>query len=175
MKRLVSLLAAAGLVAALAPSPAAADAAGIPCRALMAPALRAGTAMEQLQLRTFHIQVSAPKKTYRRGSTAKLNVTVTRPAHEDPLGAGAPMDPPVGMPAEGVNVGAGVSMGDVFVFGHAVTNSAGKATVPLKIPSSAGKGVARADVLAWQRVVDTPCLIIEEQGYRHQPGIFKVR
>lgn len=135
--------------------------------------LRSG-AIEVVGLRTYHLVVEADKPSYKVGDTAVINVTVTRPAHEDPLGQGIPMDPPESFPAENVNVGIGLRIGDVFLFGHALTNADGLAKVKIDIKSYTPAGKASADAYAWKTVQDTPCAKVEENGYTSKPDLFRV-
>jgi hypothetical protein len=143
---------------------------GAPTAAVSAP----GCAMETVTLKTFHLEVKAKKKVYKVGEIAQVLVNVTRPAEEDPLGNGIPIDRPTTEPAEGINVGIGLRVGDVFLFGHALTNAAGDAVVKVKLEPWTPAGNAIADVFAWNIVRDTPCLRIEENGYRQEPNIFRI-
>lgn len=136
--------------------------------------LRSGNALEVISLRTYHLVVEADKPAYKVGDTAVVNVTVTRPAHEDPLGQGIPIDPPESFPAEDVNVGIGLRVGDVFLFGHALTNADGLAKVKIDIKSYTPAGKASADAYAWKTVQDTPCAKVEENGYTREPDLFRV-
>ncbi len=130
--------------------------------------------LEVVGLRTFHLEVKPLKKRYKVGETAKIEVTVTRPAHEDPAGLGVPIDPPQSFPAEDVNVGMGLRIGDVFLFGHAVTDADGKAVIKIKIKSYTPAGKATADAYAWKTAADTTCAKVEENGYRQMPNLFTV-
>ena len=135
--------------------------------------LRSG-ALEVVSLRTYHLVVEADKPSYKVGDTAVINVTVTRPAHEDPLGQGIPVDPPESFPAEEVNVGIGLRVGDVFLFGHALTNADGLAKVKIQIKDYTPAGKASADAYAWKTVQETPCAKVEENGYTNAPNLFTV-
>ena len=59
-------------------------------------------AMETVALKTFHLVVKGQDKVYEVGETAKVVITVTRPAHEDPAGLGIYQEPPESFPAENV-------------------------------------------------------------------------
>jgi hypothetical protein len=135
--------------------------------------MKAG-ALEVMSLRTFHLEVKGDKPLYNIGEVAKIHVTVTRPAHEDPLGQGIPLDPPMSFPAEGVNVGVGLRVGEVFLFGHNITDAEGHTIVKVKIEKYAQPGPASADIYAWKSLVDLPCLRVEENGYTQAPKIFTV-
>ncbi len=172
MRKRTALLAVTGILAALlvvAPVSGAAACSGPNVRSLM----RSG-AIEVVALRTYHLEVKPGKKVYKVGDTAKIKVLVTRPAHEDPAGLGIPIDPPASFPAEDVNVGIGLRVGDVFLFGHSVTNADGLAVVKIKIKPYTPAGKATADAYAWKTAADTPCLRIEETGYRQMPNLFTV-
>lgn len=172
MRKRTALLVATGILAALlvvAPASSAAACSSRNVRAMV----RSG-AIEVVALRTYHLEVEPSQKTYKVGDTAKINVVVTRPAHEDPAGQGIPIDPPQSFPAEGVNVGIGLRIGDVFLFGHSVTNADGLAVVKVPIKSYTPAGKAFADAYAWKTAADTPCLRVEENGYRQMPDLFTV-
>lgn len=172
MRKRTGLLAATALLAALlvvAPVSSAGACSSRNVRSM----IRSG-AIEVVALRTYHLEVAPARKIYKVGDVAKINVTVTRPAHEDPAGLGVPIDPPQSFPAEDVNVGIGLRIGDVFLFGHSVTNADGLAVVKVPIKSYTPAGKAMADAYAWKTAADTPCLRVEENGYRQLPNLFTV-
>ena len=174
MRRTSSVLAAAVFAALLPFGPAQAAPADNGCSpAGVRQMLRQGD-METVVLRTFTVQLKAAKKTYRIGETAIVHATVTRPANEDPLGLGQQFEPPMSFPAEEVNVGIGLRVGDVFLFGFGVTDADGKADLKIDIKSYAPTGKAIADGFAWKRQFEAPCANVEENGYTFAPGIFKV-
>ncbi|MFN2526671.1 MAG: hypothetical protein ABR505_10510, partial [Actinomycetota bacterium] len=80
---------------------------------------------ETVQLKTFHVVISTAKKVYRVGETVPIDIEVTRPAHEDPLGQDQPMDPPASEPASDVTVGLGLQVGRTYLFGIGRTDDAG--------------------------------------------------
>lgn len=123
-------------------------------------------------LRTFHIVAKAQKKTYRLGDLVKVDVKVTRPAHEDPVDAGIALEPPVSMPAEDVNVSVGLYVGDHYLYGIGVTDAEGKDTISIKL-SAPQAGWVRADVAARQFYNRGGCPDIEEEGYVSYPRFFK--
>lgn len=129
---------------------------------------------ETISLRTYHVVIKSDKEVYAVGETAKIHVKVTRPAHEDPLNLGIPIDPPVSEPAEGVNVGLGLRVGDVFLPGFGITDAKGEVDIGIKLPPYTPTGSATADGYAWQEQVKTTCLTIQENGYRQEPRLFKV-
>lgn len=184
--RRISLLLAATVVAgaftALAPSTAGACGATVRNRdvframrndTLAAGPVRAG-AMETIALRTLHLEYEADKKVYKVGEVATIKVTVTRPAKEDPLGQGIPMDRPYVEPAVGVNVGVGLSIGRVFLPGAGLTDENGEALVKIKIENYAPAGKwADASAYAWKIVQATTCGTVQEDGFRIQPRMFR--
>ncbi len=159
--RLAGLLTSAALIAALFAAAPASQAAGCGNN-------------ETIALKTFHLVLEADKKVYEVGDVATVNVTVTRPAHEDPVGAGVYYEPPQSFPAEDVNVGMGLRIRDVFLFGYALSDQDGNAAVKIKIEPWTPAGTALADGFAWLVALETPCLRVEENGYRQEPRIFKV-
>ncbi len=172
MRRRTSLLAATTLLAgvlALAPASSAGACSSGDVRSKM----RTGN-LEVVGLRTYHLEVKADRSSYKVGDMAKVNVLVTRPAHEDPVGAGVQQEPPQSFPAEGANVGIGIRVGEVFLFGHGTTNAEGKAQVKIKIQSYTPAGKATADAYAWRVAADTTCLRVEENGYTQKTNLFNV-
>ena len=131
--------------------------------------------MEYVAPVTFHVAIKPFKKTYKRGQTVKVGVTVTRPAEEDPIGLGVGIQRPASAPASDVNVGVGISIGRVFLPGYGRTDEKGQTTVAIKIEKYAPRAVAHVRAFAYKQVVDTPCLTVEEQGFRSQDNAFRVR
>jgi hypothetical protein len=130
--------------------------------------------METLTLRTFHLEVKQYKKVYAIGDIAKIDVTVTRPANEDPLGEGQPMpwdERPYVEPAADAIVGVGLHIGRVFLPGAAMTDANGLAKIRIKIERYApANQTIDASVYAWRVVQTTQCLTIQEDGYKAMPG-----
>ncbi|MDQ3962484.1 MAG: hypothetical protein M3277_00980 [Actinomycetota bacterium] len=151
----VATLVAAGLVA-IAPSPA-----------------YACGGVEQVTLRTFNLDVTPPKVA-EIGTTVTVKVLVTRPAKEDPLGQGIPMDRPFVEPAPDVIVGVGLSVGNVFLPGAALTNEQGVAKVKITMQNYAPAN-KRVDmsVYAWKVLQQTPCLTVQEDGFKVLPDAFR--
>jgi len=170
--RITSLAAAIGIVVGLTAAPAPARSSA--CAALMRDAMRSGS-METIALRTLYIEMQLDKKSYEVGDTVKIDVTVTRPSDEDPAGQGTPTPRPTTMPAEDVTVGVGLRIGRVFLYGFgASTDADGKTMVPILLRPYTPAGRATLDIFAWKTQLDTPCLIVEEQGYHSHPGVFAV-
>ena len=172
MKRRLGGAAIAIAIAAVLPvSPA--GAAPVPCRDGALRMLR-GDARETIRVRTFYIDAKTQAESYRIGSRAKIDVLVTRPAHEDPLDLDVEYEPPASLPAENVIVGLGVHVGDVFIPGFSRTNAEGKATISMKLPRYVKPGTASITVYAWNILHESPCLRIEEDGYMTYPEAFEV-
>jgi hypothetical protein len=168
-----ALLAATALVAAALVTPSA-SAAPIPCTRHVRTTLRDGKALEVVSIRTFYVEMKADKPVYNVGDIARVNVTVTRPAHEDPFNLGQPVDPPQSFPADNVNVGLGLRIGEVFLFGHALTDANGKAQVKVEIKDYTPAGTAVGDGFAWNILHESVCARVEEIGYTNVPKLFKV-
>lgn len=134
---------------------------------------RSGNAMETLTLRSFHVEVVQDKKVYNIGDIAKFDVTVTRPANEDPAGEGNPMpwdERPYVQPAPGAIVGIGLHIGRVFLPGAALTDDKGVAKIRIKIENYApANTIVDASVYAWRVVQTTQCLTIQEDGFKVMP------
>lgn len=127
---------------------------------LVGPALTpasAGCADVTVPLRTFKLEAKWTKSSYKIGSVAKLQVTVTRTADEDPVteeGMPWPTGRPADEPAEGVNLGVALFVGEVYLNGGAVTDASGKATVPVKIESYAKPGTGNGRVYGEKILID---------------------
>ena len=180
--RLVPLFIAAALVAgaftAVTPTVAGACA-GVTRKADVFRKMRSGSdmsarSMETIGLRTLNIEFKADKKIYNPGEIAQIKVKVTRPAKEDPMGQGIPMERPYVEPAAGVNVGIGIAIGRVFLPGAGLTDENGEATVKIKIESYAPSGEwADASAYAWKIIMPTPCATVQEDGYQIYPRMFR--
>ena len=130
--------------------------------------------MEQVSLLTFNVELGKVKSAYRIGDVVPINVTVTRPAQEDPLGNGIPMERPFVEPAEGVIVGVGLHVGRVFLPGAAITDADGLARIRIKIEDYAPAGAkVDASIYAWKVIQETPCASVQEYGYKAAPSLFK--
>ena len=124
-------------------------------------------------LRMFKVETKWERKTYAIGDTAKLKVTVSRVADEDPVtddGQPWPTGRPIDEPAPDVSMGVGLMVGDVYLTGGAVTDQAGKATIPIKIESYTKPGKAASRIYAEKILIkDFPSsacrIVIKEYGY----------
>jgi hypothetical protein len=174
-RRLVVLLAAAlGATAAPATAKPLDAAAPIPCKRHALGVLSGQRSMEVVSIRDFWIEPSVKKKTYRIGETATFPVNVSRPADEDPFGLGMQMDAGSMGPVEEANIGVGLLVGDVFLPGFAITDANGDAVIKVKIEKYVKPSVVDAAFYSWKIVQDTPCLRIEENGFRAVSGMFKI-
>ncbi len=150
---------------------------------LAAPAARAGVPAAAssacggayFMLHTLHVEATATKKTYPRGGTAVLHVTVTRPADREPTGTVPDATPrPASAPAENISVDAAFFAGKSYNFGYDVTNSDGKTTIKIDIPTDAKPGAVNVDFGAHNYINRGGCPDGEEFGYRSYPKMFKI-
>lgn len=176
MKRFSAVLALTLIVTAL--MPATGIAAPRPVRRLQAagigpasPPLRCMRAATQVH--AFTVQVEWNKRVFRHTEKAVVTVTVTRPAPEDPLGLGIPLDPPMTVPVEGANVWTSVLTGRYpFPYGYGRTDADGK--VRFKIALNLLKQAGPYDVSHYANVYTNQggCPDIEEWGYTYEsPGL----
>ena len=175
MKRFTVVIAFALLASLLPGSSASAGPAAspLPCSGRALDVMRHG--LEQIQLKTLDLEANAAKQSYKIGEVAKFKALVTRPAKEDPLGQGIPMDRPYVTPAEGISIGVGLLFnGNVFLPGFGVTDEEGKVTLKVKIQNYVKPGTVHASFFAWKTVADLPCARIDETGYKPVPDIFRV-
>lgn len=112
---------------------------------------------------TLIVTARSQKARYEVGSVAKLHVTVSRAA-----------DGYSGLPAEGVDVVAGVSLRDTYLAGSGVTDELGKATIKVRIRKFARIGLAEVDIRATRQHVDGPCVQLHEHGHLLIPKMFSV-
>jgi hypothetical protein len=177
MRRYTGVLLALGLIASLVVVAGPASGAPLPCQGAAKRELQQGTrhGFETLTLRMFHIEAKSKQPVYRIGDTATFPIELTRPAKEDPLKEGLPWDRPIVEPASDVNVGVGLLIGDVFLPGFAVTDENGQALVKIKLERYVRPSTADAAFYAWNVVQESPCLTIQEDGFRVYQGMFKVK
>lgn len=125
------------------------------------------------RLRTFTVTAQPLKPKYRLGTTAKIEVTVTRPGEEDPFGNGVPLNSPTALPAEGVDVAVGLYRGNFYMYGVGVTDENGKATVSVKLNPVAPPGNVIGEIGARAYYNRGGCPDIEEEGFAYYPQFFK--
>lgn len=175
MMRRTSVIAIIAMVVGLLAAAPASHATPVPCGAQVRGMLRNQTApMETIVVRSFNVEMKVDRPVWKVGETVIIHTTVTRPAHEDPAGQHIEIDPPTTQPATNVNMGIGVRIGDVFLFGSGITDDQGKIDIKVKLKPYTTPGSASVDGYAWNRIATTPCLNIEENGYTHIDGLFKV-
>jgi hypothetical protein len=132
--------------------------------------------MEYVTLNTLHVNLAPLKRSYRIGEVVPLKVEVSRPSENDPIGLGVAVERPASQPAEEVNVGIGLSIGRVFLPGYNLTNAGGETVVKIKIAKYAPAGkMVQVQVFAYKEQANTPCVVVEEQGYRAVQNAFKVK
>ena len=146
-------------------------------RALAAPC-SAQKADVTIPVRTLHVEAEWSKKSYRVGQTAVLDITVTRPSHQDPLtdeGNDLPVPPPTSAAADQVTVGVGVYVGPVFLSGGGVTDAEGHVVAKVKVEKYTKPGPAAATVFGYERyLTETRCVYLQEFAYLRMPQAFKV-
>ena len=174
MKRVSVVAVAAVVMACAAPvSAAPIDApSDMPCKSKALRVLRGD--MEVVSLRDLYVEAKVKEKSYQIGDTIQFPVTVSRPAESDPLGLGVPTDPGSLGPAEEVNIGVGLLIGDVFLPGFAVTDANGEALIKVKVEKYVKPAVVDAAFYAWKIALNTPCVIVQENGFRAVARMFKI-
>jgi hypothetical protein len=131
-------------------------------------------ALDYVTPNTLHVDIKPFDKRYSRGEKVRATILVTRPAEQDPAGLGIDTPRPVTQPATDVNVGIGIVVGAAFVPGYGRTNNNGKVTVGIKLARYVPAGTATVRAYAYKQRANTPCLVVEEQGYRSKPNAFRV-
>lgn len=129
-------------------------------------------------LRNFKVEAEWTKPKVKIGSIAKMNVFVTRTAEEDPVtedGEPYPTGRPMDDPVEGVSIGLGVLIDDVFLAAGGVTDAEGKAVVKVLIQDHAKSGTGITRVFAKKEMTppDFPsnaCRIVVYEYGVLQPG-----
>lgn len=119
-----------------------------------APAAQARCADVRVPLRNLKLEAKWKRPRVRIGDTAVLKIHVTRTAEEDPVteeGIPYPNGRPMNEPVEGVELGLGLYIGDVFFNGGAISNAAGRADLPVKIHSHAEPGTGTISLYAEKR------------------------
>jgi hypothetical protein len=126
------------------------------------------------RVHSFHVDAQWTKKVYRTSEKAVVNLTVTRPAHEDPFELGIPLVPPVSVPQEGVTVTTAI-LTDAWPppFGYGTTDDNGQLT--LRIPlTEVEPGFQVATHYAEMWTNEGGCPDIQEWGFTRQDPAFKV-
>ena len=172
------LLIVSMLLMALMPSLA--EAAPLPVHRLQAagvgPSIPLRCKAMATQVHAFTVRAEWNKRVFKNTVKALVTVTVTRPAPEDPLGLGIPLDPPVTIPVEGANVWTSVLTGRYpFPYGYGPTDANGQ--VQFKIPLNLLKKSGPYDVSHYASVYRNQggCPDIEEWGYLLETGGLTIR
>ena len=162
--RLGGLLLVPALVAGLLSAPAAA-----------APRASGACSSAVLVMETLHVEAVPSKQIVRPGEVFTVDVTVTRPAHRDPMDLGIEWGrPPASTPAEDVTVGLSLWVGDRTYFWQVgLTDAEGKETLRLKVPrnSEYGEVPAAASGRHW---IKADCPDILEEGYSYYANFVRV-
>lgn len=125
------------------------------------------------RLHTFTVTAEPVKPAYRLGTKAMVEVTVTRPAPEDPLNNGIPLNSPVALAAEGVEVSVGLYRGTLYMYGMGVTDADGKVLIPIKLDPRTPAGNTEAEIAARAYYNRGGCPEAEEEGFASYPRFFK--
>jgi len=126
---------------------------------------------------TFTVETEWQKRVYAPGDKAKLTVTITRPAPEDPAGLGVPLGGPSIQPADGVDVSTAFQGFFPYVFDRSTTNTEGKVNLTLKLPKKTKPGPIDAYTYASKvhNANGPACSDVEEYGFRWDIPAIKVR
>lgn len=123
----------------------------------------------------FHVDTKWNKKVYKRSETAKVEVTVTRPPHKDPV-TGSPLEPPISTPEAGVTVTTAL-LTETFPppFDRDITDDEGKVyfEIPLKDVKDPGPQHARTYAEKWTN--EGGCPDIVEWGEKFEPKAIVVK
>lgn len=127
-------------------------------------------------LHNFKVVAEWHKPSAKIGSVAKMDVYVERTAETDPAtGSPWPNGRPVVEPVEGVSVGVGLLINDVFFAAGGLTDAEGKVTVKMKIENYAkpGTGITRVFAKKDRTPPDFPsssCRVVVYEYGQLQPG-----
>jgi len=138
------------------------------------PAGAGGCSASVIELRTLHVEAKTMKKKVSRGERFDVRITVTRPAHEDPLGEGIEFEPPVSVPAADVTVWMTIYVGKwTYFWDIGKTDDEGRATLTLRPPRDSELGWGLAYIYA-ENWVNQQCPDMKEEGDRVYPNFVKV-
>ena len=128
----------------------------------------------RVPLRMFKVEAKWQDASVSVGDVAELDITVTRTAEEDPVtdeGTPYPTGRPMDEPAEDVELGIRLLVGDYFLSTGAMTDADGKATAKVKIlnyvePGSGKPGVYAEKLLTPPDFPTPACrVVVYEWGY----------
>jgi len=147
---------------------------GVPTPATSAPApCRSASQI----LRTFTVEVTFDKQTYKAGDTVKVNVSVTRPGQEDPTNSGIPFDSPTYLAAPDVQVTTTLTIRPPYYpYGAGITDENGEVSYKIKLPKGFRgevNGLTQARKVTNQN--GPLCTEVNEEGYVYHYPAFIVR
>ena len=127
-----------------------------------------------LVLESFHVVAKPAKKVVRRGEKVVVTMTVTRPAHKDPLGLGVEYDPPTSTPEPDAYTGLSVWTGErTYFWQTGMTNQDGVSKLTLTVPKNAELGDAYVTASAY-KWLKRDCPDIMETGFTEYERFFTV-
>jgi hypothetical protein len=114
-------------------------------------------------LQTFRLSIQSAREAYRVGEVATIEGRVERDlqGHTEP--------------AQGVNVLVGLTIKRVQLFGAAVTDDEGIATIEIKLKRYVPTGTVHADASATKEYGDGHCLGFREVGQTEVDNFFTIR
>lgn len=128
-------------------------------------------------IRTLKIDAKPGKKSYKRGTVAKISVTVTR-FYEDPSNTGNPQPLPDAGPVENVDLGLGVYSGSgptlVYQTKAGKTNAEGKDHIKVKLYTFHEPGPAEVRVRGDLIHFVEGCVTLIEYGYFVDTDLFRI-
>ncbi len=128
----------------------------------------------EVRLHTLHIEAIPSKKKVHRGESFKVEITATRPAHEDPAGQGIEFEPPVSVPAADIPIWITVFVGKYTYFWDiGMTDENGKDTLNLTVPKNSEPGRALA-IASGKKYHWQVCPELVEEGYAYYTDFVKV-
>lgn len=146
-----------------------------PAPAAIAPGESDGCSTRLVNLHTLHIEAKPRKKTYQRGETIVIDVTVTRPADEDPAGEENPTPRPMTEPAADIEVGGALWVGNTYRWDFGTTDDEGHAVLNVNMPPDSDTGWARGEFSAEKvHYTNNGCPDIREVGYRSYPRFVRI-
>lgn len=141
------------------------------------PRASARSCAKPTRLYAFTVETEWASKSYAGSEKAVVEVTVTRPAPEDPGENGIPMPGQVAVPQEGATVSTTLfPKKRVFppVFGRGLTDEDGRVRLPIPLKEiSPGRVDASTYAELWTN--EGGCPDIEEWGQRYDARAFTVR
>ena len=124
------------------------------------------------EVHAFTVEASWQKRVFTNDETAAITLTVTRPAPEDPLGLGLPIDSPISIPVEGATAWTTVLTRYPYPYGYGETNADGKAKirVPLELLKKPGPYDVTHNAEIWTN--KDGCPDIHQWGFlKESPGL----